>query len=173
MRSKSHLLKLPDEIRDLVNEMILATGPERKTYEEIAAWVQGQGFQTSKSAIDRYAKWLISMEKVKLLGDQAKAIIDQAGQDSPLRLEEATSKLGAVIMMELFQEVLQGDTVDPKKIGRLMGDFAKLQSSAVQRERLKDDFKAKVKKATDKISKRKNLDPETIRVIKEEIYGLV
>lgn len=174
VRSKSQLLKLPPEVLDRVNLMIVETGPERKSYEEIAAWVNDQGFQTSRSAVDRYAKYLIMMEKVKLLGEQAKVIIDEAGTDSPLKLEEAASKLGAVVMMELFQEVMQGDSIDPAKIGRLMGDLARLQASSVQRERLKADFSDKARRfVKDAEKKAKTMSKEElVTFIKERVYGL-
>lgn len=179
MRNKSQLLKLPVEILRQVNEMIVATGPERKTYDEIAAWVVEQGFQTSSSSIDRYAKWLITLEKVKLLGEQARVIIEEAGQDSPLRIEEAASKLGAVVMMELFQEVMKGDEIDPQKIGRLMGDFAKLQAASVAREKLKADFKERtgklVKQAAEdvaRVAKSRGLTDEVAEEIRKKILGI-
>jgi len=142
-RSKSRLLRLPKVILEQVNSMLIEVGEGRKTYEEIAAWVKDQGHQTSKSAIQRYARWVSALEKVKLVGEQARTIIEEAGHD-PLRIEEATSKLGAVVMMEVFQEAMRGDKIDVKHVGRLMGDFAKLQQSSVGREKLKADLVKKV-----------------------------
>lgn len=57
-RSKSRLLRLPPRVLKKVNEMILAEGEGGKTYSEIAAWVKRQGFQTSESAVGRYALYL-------------------------------------------------------------------------------------------------------------------
>jgi hypothetical protein len=142
-RSKSSILKLPSHIVDRVNDMLVEVGEDRKTYEEIADWVKDQGYKTSKSALHRYAKWVSALERVKLVGEQAKTIIDQAGTD-PLKIEEATSKLGAVIVMEVFQEAMKGDKINVKHIGRLMGDFAKLQQSSVGREKLKSETAKKV-----------------------------
>lgn len=152
--------------------MLTEVGEERKTYEEIAEWVKEQGYQTSKSAIQRYARWVSALEKVKLVGEQARTIIEEAGHD-PLRIEEATSKLGAVVMMEVFQEAMKGDKIDVGHIGRLMGDFARLQKSSVDREKLKAIILDKLKQATDKVAKKKKLDPETLKIIREEIYGLI
>lgn len=171
-RSKSRLLKLPKEILEQINQMLVGVGEDRRTYQEIADWLNELGFQTSKSAIDRYAKYFYALEKVKFVGEQAKTIIEAAGED-PLKIEEATAKLGAVVMMEVFQEAMRGDMIDVKHIGRLMGDFARLQKSSVDREKLKAIILAKIEKATAKMAKKKKLDPETLRIIREEIYGLI
>ena len=144
-RSKSTLLKLPKDILKQVNDLILAVGEERKTYEQIAEWLSEQGYPYGKSSIGRYAKWILALEKVKVVGEQARSIIEASGED-PLKIEEATSKLGAVVMMEVFQEAMKGDKIDVKHIGKLMGDFARLQTSSVQREKMKADIAEKAKR---------------------------
>jgi len=173
------LLKLPRSIVKRVNEMLVEIGPERKTYEEIADWVKAEGHRTSKSAIDRYAKYFFSLEKVKILSEQAKVIIQEAGEGSPLGLEEATSKLGTVVVMELLQETMKSDGVDAKRIGQLLHDFAKLQSSSVQRERLKMDFRKKVERELSKMKKdykakpgAQGLSDELVEEIKRRILGV-
>ena len=173
-RGKSSLLKLPKKILEQVNEMIVAVGEGRKTYEEISAWLTGQGYETSKSAVGRYAKYVTALEKVRMVGEQAKVIIEASGQD-PLKIEEATAKLGAVIMMEVFQEAMSGDRIDVKHIGHLMGDFARLQKSSVDRERLKAVVMEKFEKAiTDAKTKAKGMSKEDfIEFMKERLYGLL
>jgi hypothetical protein len=172
VRSKSAILKLPAEVVRRVNEMLVEIGPGRKTYEEIADWVQSQGHRTSRSAIDRYAKYFFALEKAKLLGEQAKVIIDEAGAGSPLALEEATSKLGTVVVMELLQEVMKADKINPKRLGFLLGDFARLQTSSVSRERLKMDFKRRAAKAIENIEKTREITPDLLQKIREEVYGI-
>ena len=169
-RSKSRLLRLPRDILHKVNSMLVEVGEERKTYEEIAAWVAEQGYKTSKSAIQRYARWVSALEKVKLVGEQAKTIIEEAGHD-PLRIEEATAKLGAVVMMEVFQEAMRGDKIDVSHIGRLMGDFARLQKSSVDREKLKNVLREKLDQAIKRAGKKKDrlLSKDEIREIREQI----
>jgi len=173
-RSKSHLLKLPKSVLAQVHEMLTAVGEERKTYQEIADWVNAQGYRTSKSAVDRYAKFFYALEKVRFVGEQARTIIEAAGED-PLKIEEATSKLGAVVMMEVFQEAMrpEGD-IDVKHIGRLLGDFARLQKSSVDREKFKADFVEKAKKIMADAEKKspEASKEELLEFIKDRVYGL-
>ncbi|MBU1067675.1 DUF3486 family protein [Patescibacteria group bacterium] len=174
-RSRSWLLKLPREILSQINQMLVEVGEKRKTYQEIADWVNEQGHKTSQSAIDRYAKNFFALEKIKLVGEQARTIISASGDD-PLKIEEAASKLGAVIVLELFQEVMREDTINPKRIGKLMGDFARLQTSSVARERLKIELAKKAQAAVDRIKTKgrlSGLTEENIKQIEKEIFGLV
>ena len=174
-RTKSNILKLPRNVQQEIDRMLLEIGPARKTYEEITAWVMEQGFKTSPAALSRYYRYVETLENVKIASQQVKAILDETGQDSPLELEEGVSKLGAVIMMEVLQEARRaGGGVDVEHIGRLLGDFARLQNASVARERLKSDLRKKAEKAVENIEKtaKKQIDPETLKMIREEIYGL-
>lgn len=170
-RSKSRLLKLPRPILEQVNQMLVDVGEGRKTYDEIVDWVKEQGYQTSRSAVSRYARWVMALEKIKLVGEQAKVIIEEAGHD-PLKIEEATAKLGAVVMMEVFQEAMRTDKIDVKHIGRLMGDFARLQKSSVDREKLKAVISEKIEKAIDATPEGHMTKEELKKMMKEHIYGV-
>jgi len=172
-RSKSRLLKLPRPVLKQVNDMLLGVGEDRRTYQEIADWLKEQGYNTSKSAVDRYAKYLFALEKIKVVGEHAKSIIEEAGED-PLKIEEATAKLGAVVVLELFQEVMREDRIEPKRIGKLLGDFARLQMSSVAREKLKVDMRKKADRiARDAEKAAKDMSKEDlIAFIKGRMYGL-
>ena len=175
IRARSNILKLPRQIQQEIDRMLLEIGPERKTYEEITAWVLEQGFKCSPAALSRYYKYVQTLENVKIASQQVKAILDETAKDSPLELEEGVSKLGAVIMMEVLQEAKRSEgKVDVAHIGRLLGDFARLQNASVARERLKADLRKKAEKVVENIEKntKKQLDPETLKMIREEIYGL-
>jgi len=168
-RGKSKLLGFPKEILARVNEMLVEVGEGRKTYQEIADWLEEAGYKSSQSAVGRYAKYFFALEKVKFVGEQAKTIIEAAGED-PLKIEEATAKLGAVVMMEVFQEAMQaGDRIDVKHIGKLLGDFARLQMSSVAREKLKTQLLDKFDEAAKKAGKKTTLDAATIRELREQI----
>ncbi len=172
-RSRSRLLKLPAPIVRQVDRMLLGVGEERKTYQEVADWICAQGFQTSKSAVDRYAKYLFALQKVRLVGEQAQAIIESAGKD-PLKIEEANVKLAGVVTHELLLELMRGGRVDAKRLGRLIGDITRLQASSVSRERLKADLRKKAESvAKDAAKEAKNMSKEElIEFVKEKFYGL-
>lgn len=179
IRSKSHILKLPTEILQEVDRMLLAVGPERKTYREVIAWLADKGYTTSLPALSRYFRYIRTLDQVNITAQQVKAILDEVQQSAPLELEEGVSKLCATLLMEAFQEAFkEGGGVNVKKIGRLVGDFAKLQASSVARAKFQQDYREKVEQALKRIEHKtkkakKSLDPETRRIIREEVYGLI
>ena len=159
--------RLPQGIKAQVDRLLI----EGATYKEVADFLTKSGHDISHSALGRYGKnFLEAYRAVRMLEDQAQALKSEAGEG--LVLEEAASKLFA-------QKIVEGLTTKKlalKNLPGMLGAFAKLQSSSVQRERLKADLSAKAKKAVENIEKKtrkKNMDPETKRIIREEIYGIV
>jgi len=87
-------------------------------------------------------------------------------------LEEAVAKKMAATLMELLLD----EGVDISKTPRIISDFAKLQSSTVQRERLKTEFQRKAEAACESVKQKASkagLSPEVVGEIEREILGLV
>ena len=64
-RFTGRLLKYPKYIVEQVDKMIISEGPDRRTYKEIVEWVKEQGYNTSESAVGRYAKYLFTQGRTK------------------------------------------------------------------------------------------------------------
>lgn len=161
--------RLPEDVRAQVDRLLI----ESATYDEVAAFLAELGYDISRSAIGRYGKEFLAVyQRLRMIEDQSRALVSEAGEG--LVLEEAAAKLFA----QQIVEGLANKEIDVKRLPRLVSDFAKLQSSAVQRERFKKDIAKKTVAAVEKIEKRSSaggasLSPETLRIIKEEVYGIV
>ncbi|MFA6111616.1 MAG: phage protein Gp27 family protein, partial [Candidatus Latescibacterota bacterium] len=71
-RTHFKLQELPEDIQRTADRMI----SEGKTYRDIAAWLDEQGYEVSKSSVARYgATFLASLERLKVVGEQVKAIL--------------------------------------------------------------------------------------------------
>lgn len=158
--------ELPRELRDEANRLIL----EGFTYEELAAWSVERGFDISRSSWGRYGKaFYESYQAVKRFEDQSRALSGEAGEG--LTMEEAVSKM-------LLQRVMEALTLgkwDVMDVPRLLSDVAKLQSSSISREKLKDDFARRARESADKVEaivKKGGLSAETIQQIRKEILGI-
>jgi hypothetical protein len=157
--------ELPSEIREQVDRLLIEGGT---TYDDIQAWLSEQGYDISRSAIGRYGKDFFSQyQRLRMIEDKSKALVSEAGDG--MVLEEALSKIFAQKILETQLD----ESLDIKQLPRIISDFAKLQASSVLRERMKADFKTKFDKAADKVAKKKNVDPETLRMIREEVYGII
>lgn len=165
---------LPPELVEEVNRRIV----EGHTYEEIADWLRQMGRPVSKSAVQRYGShYLTTMERLKLARDQARAIIEEAGDLPDTAMAQAASEIAIQLIMEALMAVNERgpDGLD-KKVIEAMKALAQLERSAVSREKLKLEFQRKVQQAVTKIEETaqlRGLDPETLRVIKEQVYGII
>lgn len=161
---------LPEEIRREVDRLLME---ESLTYDDIAAFLTEKGYDISRSAIGRYGKGFMNhVRRLRIIEDKSRTLVSDAGDG--MILEEAAAKMFSQQIIELLME----DGFEVKALPRIISDFAKLQTSSALRERMKNEISKKAEKAVDRIAaalggKKKALDPETLKVIKEEIYGIV
>ena len=159
---------LPEEVRREVDRLLLEPSI---TYEDIGAYLQGKGFDISKSAIGRYGQQFhAAYQQLRIVEDQARALVSDVGEG--LVLEEAASKLFA---QEIVRLLISRD-IDIQKIPRLVSDFAKLQSSSIQRERIKNDFAQKVEQTASQVVetvKANGLSDAAAAEIRKKILGIV
>lgn len=166
--------ELPPALVEALNAKLL----EGFTYEEITQWLVGEGHPISRSAVGRYSKdFLTRLERLKNVRDQAKAIVDDASDDPQTAMAEATSQIAFQLLMEALMEA--GDK-GPKGLDKTMIDaikaLAQLEKSGVDREKLKQHHREKVKKVAEDVEKRAaaaGLKPEELKYIREQIYGIV
>lgn len=157
--------ELPEEIRKQVDRLLIEGA---NTYDDIKSYLDARGYDISRSGIGRYGKdFLNTYRRLKVVEDKSRALVSEAGDG--MVLEEAASKLFAQMILEAQMD----GSLDVTKLPRIISDFARLQASTVLRERLKKEFKNKLDKATEKVAKKKNIDPETLKMIREEVYGLL
>ena len=169
IRKRSRIdTELPAEIRQEVDRLLI----EGATYEDISDYLNARGHDISRSSVGRYGRDFLNLyRRIRVIEDKSRALSSEPGE---MALEEAASKLFTGEILEL----LMAHALDVSEKSRIIGDFAKLQSSSVARERLKSDTKNRIDaKLSDLESRAKakgtGLDPETLRRVREEIYGIV
>jgi hypothetical protein len=160
--------ELPVEIREQVDRLIVEGGC---TYDDIKAFLDEAGYDISRSAIGRYGKeFLDSYRRLRVIEDKSRALISEVGDG--LVLEEATSK---ILMQRALECLLDGD-LDAKESASLMKGVAQLQSSSVQREKLKKELRGKVEQTAGEIAaaaRSGGLSEDLIRQIEEQVLGIV
>ena len=155
----------PGEVREAINRALV----QGVTYGQLAGRIRELGHEIGKSSLHRYGQtFLAKLERVRLVSEQAAAIAREAGAGS-LDLEEATTKMA---IHQIAEALLEMGTVTDEPLHKLSAALAALQRSAVLRERFKADLQKKAERAVENIAKKKSLDAETMRVIREEIYGI-
>ncbi|GAB6170771.1 hypothetical protein JCM15765_02490 [Paradesulfitobacterium aromaticivorans] len=159
--------ELPKELVEAVNKRLV----EGTTYQEITDWLNETGQQISRSSVGRYGKdFLSKLERLKVVKDQAKAIVE-ADPDAPAtEMHEAANQLAVQLIMETLMNVpdLKG-----AKITELMQVLARLERSAVAREKLKYEFNKGVDAALGKLKEQLKAELAGHPEVLEQIYHVV
>ena len=165
-RGHPKIAELPAELRDAIHRKFT----EGFTYQEISKWITDEGHPISRSAVGNYGKEFLSkMESLKLAREQARTIVDEGSDKPATELIEAASSL---------TEHLVNNNIDLTKVkaDRLIQALSMLERSTVARERLKLESRRKADEAVkniENVAASKGIDADTLRKIKEEIYGIL
>lgn len=156
--------ELPRQLREQLNRLLL----EGMTYEEGEAWCKKHGYDIGKSSIGRYGKaYFEAYQKIIQFEDQSRALTSAVDEGMPM--EEAVGKM----LLQKVMAALVDGSADITENSRLLADVAKLQSAHIHMNRWKGELEKRAKKAVANIEKKsKHIDAETLRIIKEEVYGL-
>ncbi|KEQ23420.1 phage protein Gp27 family protein [Paenibacillus tyrfis] len=149
-RKHSKVLQLPPEIVEAVNKK-LTTGT---TYREIADWInqmaEDTGVEISHMSVQRYGKDFLSrLERLKVVNEQAKAIVETHGEGPDTALAEAANKLALQLVMETLMTAQ--NTLEDEKLTNVMRALTQLQRSSVATEKLKFTFDKGISKAIDQV----------------------
>lgn len=161
-------------LRDQVNRLL--SPPHNYTYAQIAEHLTQMGVEVGKSSVHRWHSDIKkAAERVHMVREQVSALVVQMKDNPTTELTEVATELIVTGALESLAKGVSFDGVDPVKMGFMVAD---LQRSTVAREKLKLQFRERAEKAlalvekkVEKVTKKK-LDPETMQIIRQEIYGL-
>lgn len=178
MGARSKVTKLPEDIKQWLDQVLVANS--FGGYEALAAELKARGYEVSKSSLHRYGQ---SFEErlgaLKAATEQAKAIVSEVGDE-----EGATNDA----LLRLVQEKLFVALTNPDPEKQLdvswMPEIAKAIGNITRASVQNKEFARKVRREdAAKLAKleaeakaaagtgKKGLDPETLRVVREQIYG--
>ncbi len=170
MPKQSAVTILPENIRDELNERLISGGFAH--YQELAEWLAEEGYEISRSAIHRYGyKFKNRLEALKHVTEQSRVIAEHIGDDANL-VGDALTRL---IQEKLFGIVINLDDPGEMNLPSLVRAIADLNRSSVTIKKYSAEVREKLAvKLTALESESKQggkLDPETLRRVREEIYG--
>lgn len=171
-RRKHHKIKqeLPNELVEAVNKRLV----EGHTYREITDWIKNEGYEISKSSVGRYGKDFLSrLERLKVIKEQAKTIVEQSADRPATEMHEAANQMAMQLIMETLQKAESGKMVEEESLTQIMKVLAKLETSAAKREKVKLAFNRGVNAAVESLKEelRQELseNPELVNQITEII----
>ena len=172
-RRHSKIDELPQELVEVINRKLAGTDTDGRkyTYQEITEYLAEMGHQVSKSSVGRYGKNFLSrLERLKVVRDQAKAIVEDNAGRPATEMAEAANLLATNLIMETLMEV---ESLEGERLTEILKALARLESSGVRREALKLQFNKGVEAAAARIKEalRKELaaDEELRRRVTEVV----
>lgn len=178
MPVRSSIDTLPEEVRRELERRLVGSG--FGGYVALAEWLQSLGFQISKSAVHRWgSQFEERLQALRVANEQARAIAEAASSDGDNNFSEALLRL---TQEKAFQVLLNlqvdGEDFDAKSFNRLAGAVANLGRANVYVARYRDEVRQKVEERLKALEGEAGtaggkLDPETLRRVREEIYGIV
>lgn len=173
MPARSKITTLPEEIKAELDKKLISRG--FADYTALVEWLQGQGFEISRSTLHRYGQaFETKCEAIKIATEQAKAIVGVVGDDEG-NMNEALIRL---IQQLSFDILIKNEHEDLLSILPKMGVMiAKLSRASVDQKKYASDARKKALEeaanAVETSAKQEGVSPETIVKIRREILGMV
>ncbi len=167
-RRKHHkITQLPPEIVEEVNRLLV----NGETYEGIAQWLRQKGHEVGKSSVGRYSKdFLNRLERLRVVRDQAKAIVEDDPDAPATQMAEAANNLAMQLVMEILMEADIG-SLKGEKLSQVLKAAAQLQRSSVAIEKLKMEFNkgvaAAVTRLKEELQRELKEQPELLRQLEQ------
>lgn len=146
---------------------------------EINAELAADGYEISlsSSGVHRYGQeFEEKMAAIKIATEQARAITEAVGDNEGLMGEALTS----LCQEKAFQVLVKMQEIDPDNVDftKLTVAVSKLNKTAVAQKKWQAEARKKAEKALENIESKaavakKSLDPDTMKIIKEEMYGIL
>lgn len=165
---------LPDDVREELNQRLISSG--FSGYVELSEWLEGKGFLISKSSIHRYGQEFQNrLEALKVTTEQAKAVAETLGDDENL-VGDVLLRLAS---QKLFDALVDMNVSDYQTdMNDLMLAIARISQASVGQKRWQVKMRGQIEDKLKELEKAANqgkqtLDPATLKVIREQIFGLL
>ncbi|HWO99176.1 MAG TPA: phage protein Gp27 family protein [Methylococcus sp.] len=187
MPPRSSVYQLPKEILEELNTKLVGSG--FGGYRELAEWLKSQGYRISKSALHSYGQdfeqeFKASMADARKAQELARAAVAQR-DDSGAALLEATSDVAQEALLKLMIAIRKAES-EPRDAAKLLSlavrSLADLGRMTIDQRKWAEQIKRQIQEEADaklvrleaeaKTGKGK-LDAETLRIVRQEVYGLV
>ena len=149
----------------------------KQTYDEVVAWLQSVGVETSRSSVCRHNRRLKArIDKLNAVREQMRGMIDAVRENPSVELTQTLLDLVASAAMdEVLRDDFSFDGADPVQLARTIGY---LHQREVTRESLRLKYRQWADKVADRVRKgvkqyAPNVPDEALDTICQDIYGVV
>jgi len=182
-RTHSSIDKLPAGLRDILTRMLIDNEwPEdfkdhikgRPRYEDLVAYCRLKGFTVSDSAIGRFGMQMRTISRMKSAGLLARETMAGLTDEDAPKTQKAAAEMATALTLEFMASNDDFSSKQIKEVCQAIRDCAGVSIKADQYIRGQIKEKAeKADKAIATLGKKKKIDPEVLKQIREEVYGII
>ncbi len=179
MPAPSAVDRLPEPLRHELERRLVGGG--FSGYTALAEWLAEQGYEISRSAVHRYGQRVKRrMDAIRASTEAARLIAEAA----PDRDDARSAAVIALVQSELFEAMLalsEAEQAEPEDRVRLLSQAARAIAEAsrasVAQKRWAEEIRADDARRLQQMENearagRSGLDADTLRRVREEIYGV-
>lgn len=173
MPARSKITQLPDDLKRELDKRLISGS--FSGYRALSDWLRDQGFDISRSAINRYGQAFEDrLAAIKIASEQARAVSEAVGDNEGVMNDALIS----LVQEKAFDVLVNLQTSDPVAFAKIFPKIgvmvAKLSKASVDQKRYAAEVRKKAEKAVENIEvkTKKTMDPELFRIVREEIYGI-
>ena len=176
MPPRSTIDLLPDSDRQEIDTLLVDRG--FGSYQEISDLLAEKGLQISRSALQRYgSSFQKRCELIQQVTRQAEAIVAASGSDDANVVNDALIRLVQERVFALLMDLEEAEEeISPAAIAKLTSAVANLGRASVQQKtwqaKLREKIEATLKGLEQESGGKGGVDANTLKRVREEVYGL-
>lgn len=183
MARRGKIEGLPEDVRRWLERALTETG--FSGYEALESMLGEKGYAISKSAIHRYGQRIERrFAAIKASTEAARMLTEGAADDQDARSEAVI----ALVQTEMFESIINlqeasEDDIDPVErmglLSKVAKNIASLTTASVRLKKFQAEVRDKIASKLNALEdeakggKGRAFDAETLRIVREEIYGIV
>lgn len=171
MAPRSKISRLPAQVKDWLDRSLVEGN--FSGYELLEAELKSRGFDIGKSAIHRYGQeFEDKLAAIRIATEQARAITDAIPDDAGA-MNDALIRLVQQKAFDTLVKMEEGASI--KDIGLMV---ARLSNASVKQKQWQAEARGKISAKMDELegeakTGKGKFDLETLRRVREELYGIV
>ena len=193
-RTHSSIDRLPRALKDTLTRMLVdnewpedfpankgfgfqggteqASGSPR--YEDLVVYCAHKGHKVSLSAVGRFGMRMRTLARMKQAGAITREVMADLSDEQASQTQKAVADMITAVTIEFVSEKENFSATDIRDVAKAMKDCTAIaiHSDKYVREQIEKKA-AEADKQITAIAGKKKIDPETLKAIREQVYGIV
>ena len=181
-RVHSTIDKLPPQIKSVLVSMVVDDAwPDdyqgkrvgKPRYRDMAKYLEGRGYAIHAASVGRFARRIRTQSKMKEAGRMVREVMGNLNNEKTAQTQKAAAEMITAVIIEHISTSEDISTKDMRDLAKAVRDLVWVTMSAdsYMRERVTENTKRASKKIG-LIGKNKQIDPEVLKAIREQVYGI-